>query len=446
MESMAGKRVTVFGLGRFGGGIGVARWLAGQGARVVVTDQQPAEKLADSVAALRDAPVGVQSIGFHPFEFHPFEFHLGQQRAEDFAKVDLVVASPAIPPTNPMLAIARDAGTPVTTEIRLFVERCPGTILGVTGTKGKSTTSAMLGRMLATRFTTHVGGNIGGSLLDKLPAIGASDLVVLELSSYMLHHLGQCRWSPHIAVVTMIGVDHVEWHGSAEAYVEAKKNILRFQRPDEYAVINDEDPGAAAFASLAPGKVIRYRVGRPFSLLTPGRHNQLNAHGAFAAASIMGITWDQAQAALRDFPGLPHRLQLVHEAGGVQYFDDSIATIPEAAIAALDSFPPKKVIQIVGGYDNHAPLTALITALVERAKAILCIGQRGPEISRLAEEGTSLHAAATYNCGDLPTAVKVAKSIAVPGDIVLLSTGCKSYDQFVNFEQRGDCFVIEVKK
>jgi UDP-N-acetylmuramoylalanine--D-glutamate ligase len=358
----------------------------------------------------------------------------------------MVVASPAIPPHSPMLAAARGAGVGVTTEIRLFVERCPGTIIGVTGTKGKSTTTAMLGRMLAKKFTTHVGGNIGGSLLEKLPTIGGSDLVVLELSSYMLDHLKESRWSPHIAVVTMIGVDHVEWHGSARAYVEAKKNILRFQRPDEFAVLNGEDAGAAALASEARGRAILYGMGKPFALLTPGRHNQLNAQGAFAAAGIMGITWEAAQEAVADFPGLPHRLELVHESGGVKYYDDSIATIPEAAIAALESFPAKKVIQIVGGYDNHAPLTAMCTALVERAKAILCIGQRGEDLARMAEEGTSLHAAATYRCGDMATAVRVAKSIATAGDIVLLSTGCKSYDQFVNFEQRGEVFARCVRE
>ncbi len=190
MEDPRGKRVTVAGLGRFGGGIEVSRWLAGQGARVLVTDRDPAEKLAESVKKLEGLPI---------------EFRLGEHRAEDFTSADLVVTSPAIPPMNPYLQAATEAGVPVTTEIRLFIERCPcRRILGVTGTKGKSTTTAMLGEVLRTRFTTWVGGNIGGSLLDRLPRMQPDDLVVLELSSYMLEHLRPMRWSPHVAVVTMI--------------------------------------------------------------------------------------------------------------------------------------------------------------------------------------------------------------------------------------------------
>ena len=233
MQQVRGKRVTVFGLGRFGGGIAVSRWLAGQGAHVLVTDKDPAEKLAGSVAQLSGADV---------------QFRLGEHREEDFTRADLVVASPAVPPHNPYLVAARDAGVPVTTEIRLFVERCPATVFGVTGTKGKSTTSAMLGEILRRRFKTFVGGNIGGSLLAQLDEIASTDFIVLELSSYMLEHLRAARWSPHVAVVTMIGTDHLEWHGSAEAYIDAKKNLLRFQRPDDYAVLNGDDPGALAFA------------------------------------------------------------------------------------------------------------------------------------------------------------------------------------------------------
>ena len=193
----------------------------------------------------------------------------------------------------------------------------------------------------------------------------------------------------------------------------------------------------------APGKVFLYgaRNRRRFDLLIPGEHNQLNAQGASTAASIFGVDFAQAQQALAEFPGLPHRLQLIHESAGVRYFNDSIATIPEAAVAAPMSFPSKKVIQIVGGYGKEIPIKALCAALIERAKAVLCVGATGPSIADLLEQSPSQHAAATYRCGDLPTAVSIAKNIAASGDIVLLSPGFKSYDQFVNFEQRGDEFV-----
>jgi UDP-N-acetylmuramoylalanine--D-glutamate ligase len=427
MIELRGKRVTVAGLGRFGGQIAAARWLCGQGATVCVNDREPPEKLADSVAQLKGLPI---------------EFRLGEQREADFSQADLVVASPAIAPHNPFLLAARRAGVPVVTEIRLFIERCPAKILGVTGTKGKSTTTAMLGRILSRRFKTWTGGNIGKSLLGDLAQIGATDLVVLELSSFMLEYLGEAHWSPHVAVVTIIGADHLDWHGSAQAYFQAKKNILRFQTSDDFAVLNQNDPRTAELAREAIGNVIPYGGGeaRKFALMLPGDHNQLNAQAASAAASILGVDWETAQQALADFSGLPHRLQLVHESAGVRYFNDSIATVPEAAIAALDSFPQKKVIQIVGGSDKGLSPTALCAALVERAKAVLCIGTTGPNLAELMERSDSPTAAAVYRCGDLSTAVAMARRIAVHGDVVLLSPGFASYDQFTNFEQRGEKF------
>lgn len=427
VQQVRSKRVTVAGLGRFGGQIAVARWLVEQGARVLVTDQSPAEKLKESVAQLDGLSI---------------EFRLGEHRESDFTSTDLIVASPAIPPTNKFLQAARAAGVPITTEIRLFVERCPVPIIGLTGTKGKSTTTAMLGDILKRKFTVHVGGNIGRSLLPELERIEKSDLVVLELSSFMLEHLGVMRWSPHVAVVTMVAADHLDWHGSRDAYVSAKSNIVRFQRPDDITVLNAEDPGSLAFAAETPGRVVRFGVTdrKPFELIVPGRHNQSNAQAAWAAASQLGISREDAEAALREFRGLPHRLQLVHESNGVRYFNDSIATIPEAAVAALESFPPHRVVQIVGGYDKGLPMNAMCATLIDRAKAVLCIGATGKKLVELMSPGAGQNAAAVYDCGDLPTAMKLARQVAAPGDVVLLSTGCASYDQFVNFEERGEVF------
>lgn len=427
MQEVSGKRVTVAGLGRFGGQIAAARWLVQNGASVVVTDQASADKLADSVQQLEGLPI---------------EFRLGEHREEDFTNSDLIVASPAIPPTNKYLQSARAAGVPITTEIRLFIERCPAAILGVTGTKGKSTTTAMLGEILRSRFTTWVGGNIGHPLLLELDKIIKTHLVVLELSSFMLEHLGAMQWSPHGAVVTMLACDHLDWHGSREAYVNAKTNIVRHQRPDDFAVLNEEDPGSIALAGATQARIVWFGLmgRRPLELILPGRHNQSNAQAAFAAAYQMGVGRDDAEEALRNFRGLPHRLQLVHEENGVRYFNDSIATVPEAATAALDSFPHKRVIQVVGGYDKGLPLVAMCNALVERAKAVLCIGATGKTIEQMMSDSPHQGAASVYYCGDLPTAMRVARQIVAPGDVVLLSPGCASYDQFVNFEKRGEMF------
>ncbi|MGA3067153.1 MAG: UDP-N-acetylmuramoyl-L-alanine--D-glutamate ligase [Tepidisphaeraceae bacterium] len=428
MESLSGKRVTVAGLGRFGGGIAAARWLCGQGAKVLVTDKESGEKLAESVKQLAGLPI---------------EFQLGGHREGDFSETDLVVASPALSPGNAYLQVARAAGIPITTEIRLFIERCRAKILGVTGTKGKSTAAAMLNKILSGHFKTWIGGNIGRSLLAELAQITASDLVILELSSFMLEHLREARWSPHVAVVTMISADHLEWHGSAEAYLDAKKNIFRFQGPRDYAVLNEEDMGSAGWAREAPGRILFYGLNnrKRFELHVPGAHNQLNAQAAFTAAGIFGVDFAQAQAALADFHGLPHRLQLVHESGGVRWFNDSIATIPEAAIAALESFPRRKAVQIVGGYDKGLAVTALCAQLIDRAKAVLCIGATGDKIAGLLEQSPRENTVPSYRCGDLATAVTMARKVAAAGDVILLSPGFASYDQYVNFEQRGEEFV-----
>ena len=419
------QRVTVLGLGHFGGGLAVSRWLVGQGARVTIVDDAPAERLADSVAQLDGLSV---------------EFRLGGEPRETGATpaADLIVASPAVPPNHPSLSAARAAGVPVTTEIVLFTERCPAPVFGVTGTKGKSTTSTLLGRMLSPRFTTWVGGNIGRSLLADLPNIRPDHRVVLELSSFMLHYLGERAWSPHVAVVTMVTRDHLDWHGSADAYVGAKRHIVAHQTAADTAVLNRRDP--ADWSAATPAKIVHFNTGteRPFALRLAGDHNQLNAQAAFAAAAAAGVTWDDAQAAVADFAGLPHRLEVVADVGGVRWVNDSIATIPEAAVAALRSFPAGRVIQIVGGSGKKAlDVGPLCDALAAEAKAVLCVGETG---DALAAEVDRRAPGRARPCGDLATAASAARCMATAGDVVLLSPGHPSYDQFVNFQQRGELF------
>lgn len=455
-SAVAGKRVTVMGLGRFGGGTSVARWLARQGAKVTATDLQSAEELAGSLREL---------------EGHDIAYKLGGHDEADFTGADMVVANPAVAPTNPFLQAAERAGVPITTEIILLIERLPTPLVfGVTGTKGKSTTAALLAKMLeAWRPLTPeraqrvrglrsrlldltwqgrvgntvgrkvwLGGNIGGSLLECLPEMSEHDFVVLELSSYMLHYLGERAWSPHIAVVTMVGADHLAWHGSAQAYLEAKQNIVRFQRQDDFAVVPSFSKPGREFGELTAGTVVEYgkRANLPevFAPRLPGKHNRLNERAAFAAAQLVGVYPDHAATAVADFSGLPHRLQLVHEdARGVKWVNDSIATIPEAAAAACEAFATGRVIQIAGGSDKGLPLEAMAGTLAARCKAVLCIGAMGPAVAQLVGEKA-------INCGDLATAVAKARELAAEGDIVLLSPGFASYDQFKNFEERGEAF------
>jgi UDP-N-acetylmuramoylalanine--D-glutamate ligase len=427
MNGLTGKRVTVVGLGRFGGGIAVSKWLVEQGAKVLVTDQAKPEALEDSRRQLAGLNI---------------EYRLGEHRAEDFTSADLIVASPAVPPRSEYLQLARDRGIPITTEIRLFIERCPARMIGVTGTKGKSTTTTLLGEMLKRQFVTWVGGNMGRSLLFDLPQIWLDQLVVLELSSFMLEYLAETQWSPHVAVITMIANDHIDRHGSFEQYLDAKKNLVRHQTGNDFLVVGEDSPQRKEFTDASRGRAVLYGLQdrKPFQLVLPGQHNQLNAQAAFAAAAILGVNWDDAQEAIGNFAGLPHRLQLVHEHMGVRYFDDSIATIPEAAVAALDAFPPRSVIQIVGGFDKALDMTAMVSALVERAKAVLCIGATGDKIAAAMEQASQIGPAEVYRCGDLPTAMRMARGLARGGDVVLLSPGCASYGQFRNFEERGEIF------
>jgi UDP-N-acetylmuramoylalanine--D-glutamate ligase len=442
VNDFADRKVTVLGLGRFGGGAGVARWLARQGARVTVTDAQTADRLTGPVDDL--AGLGIT-------------FKLGGHDPTDFREADLVVANPAVPPTSDMLDVAHKSGVPVTTEMRLLIERLPTPLVfGVTGTKGKSTTAALLARMLtawqplpkdkakrlravrsskinladAGRRKVWVGGNLGGSLLNDLEHISDRDFVVLELSSYMLARLD--GWSPHIAVVTMIGSDHLAWHGSQQAYVEAKRTLVKHQGEDDFAVLPSPFRKAREFADHTSARVIEYgkRAHLPEAIapMLLGKHNRINERGAFAAANLVGIYPEQAADACADFVGLPHRLELVHTDGrGVRWVNDSIATIPEAAVAACEAFPADTVIQIVGGSDKGNDLTPLRDVLPKRCKHVLTIGATGRSV-----EGEYI--------GDLTTAVARARDLAEPGDVVLLSPGFASYDQFANFEERGEAF------
>jgi UDP-N-acetylmuramoylalanine--D-glutamate ligase len=421
---VAGRRVTVIGLGRFGGGVGVTRWLAGQGAIVTVTDQADADSLAGSVEQLAGLDVTL---------------HLGGHEEADFLDADLLIVNPAVPKTMDLLARAIAAGVPYTTEINLFLERCDARIIGVTGSVGKSTTTAMIGAICRERFTTHVGGNIGVSLLDRLDSIGPDDIVVLELSSFQLEDLPLVGVSPRVAVVTNLQPNHLDRHGTTRAYEEAKKNIIRYQGPDDVLVINGEDADLAPWADEAPGKVVRY-TGRdePFGLVIPGEHNQINAQAAFAAASQIGIDRVTAAQALAEFCGLPHRLQLVATVDQVSYFNDSKCTTPAGAMMALKSFDPGTVIAIVGGYDKGHDFTDLAAVLAARAKAIITLGATAQLIAAcLAARPTSPE---VISATDLAQAVSVAHDRAEPGDTVLLSPACASWDMFTNYEQRGEQF------
>jgi UDP-N-acetylmuramoylalanine--D-glutamate ligase len=412
-EDYQGKRITVMGLGRFGGGAGVTRWLVERGAQVLVTDLQSAERLGPQLPEL----LALGNI----------RLRLGEHRLEDFQDRDLIVVNPAVsqPWANPYLARARECDIPITSEITLLLEQIdPARVIGVTGTAGKSTTASMIAHILQrSGRQVSLGGNIGGSLLPLLHEIPADTTVVVELSSAMLYWLGLAQWSPGIAVMTNLHPNHIDWHGSLDHYRQCKNQIFQHQGPDDHRFDEQDLPDAP----------------EPTILRLPGSHNQRNAQlAALAAARAAAIEPADAIALLEDFGGLPHRLELVADIDGKRCYNDSKSTTPESTVLAVDAFDdPGKIHLIAGGYDKKVDLSA-IANLAAGLGGLYVIGDTGPKLAEMA-------GGETYRAGTLQRAVETALLRMGPTDVLLLSPGCASWDQFESFEQRGEMFSSLVK-
>jgi UDP-N-acetylmuramoylalanine--D-glutamate ligase len=446
-----GKRVVVMGLGSFSGGVSAARFMANRGARVVVTDLAGPDKLAESIGALADTPVEAM--------------HLGGHREEDFRQADVVVASPAVREDNQLLQIARAHGAWVTTEMNLFFQLCPAPIVGVTGSNGKSTTTALIYSMLqASGRPCWLGGNIGQSLLDRVDDIRISDFVILELSSFQLEDLDELRQSPHAAVVTTFTPNHLDRHPSLESYRLAKQTILRHQSRDDLAILNADDidvrgwptRGLTLFYGLDDhgrdgtffdrDRIVLRRDGHEseFMLLNvlglPGVHNQSNVAGAVCCAAALGADPVSIRRAVGSFRTLPHRLQLVAEIDGRRFYDDSIATTPESTLAALESLS-EPIWLIAGGYDKGMDLTAVARRISERAQGVALIGQTAGTLRRLMSSATqTVCSIRVQECTCMDEAVAWCFSESRRGDVVLLSPACASFGMFLNFVDRANAF------
>jgi len=455
-RSPAGLRVLVVGLGRFGGGVGVTRWLASEGAMVTVTDQAPREGLAESVAAIDDLPVVL---------------HLGGHDESDLDTADLVIINPAVnKSTSAFFQAVVRRRIPWTTEMNLFCERCPVKVLGVTGSYGKSTTCAMLAEALEacrqagpTSYTgVHLGGNIGRSLLNELPNICETDWVVLEMSNAQLEDLPRIHWAPDLAVITNLFPHHLDRYSSFADYACAKLNIVRHPKGTSAVVVGELHPEADGLLGevIADRRDRVIRVPSPdpaIELKVPGEHNQRNAACVLTVCHLLGLNQAVVRDALRDFRGLPHRLEFVRTLDGVDYYNDSKSTAPAATVIALEALRRPAVV-IVGGQRKDVSLAECANALARHCRVVIGMGESGPDFAGAVR--TVARASSSkppHSCGGffddmtvhiveaLPDAVRLARTEVKPGEVILFSPAAPSFDQYTNFTERGRHFTELVR-
>jgi UDP-N-acetylmuramoylalanine--D-glutamate ligase len=466
---MKGTRVLVMGLGVHGGGLGVVRWLLRQGACVTVTDMASAERLSVPLAALE------QTMREEAVAADRVQYVLGAHRADDFVSHDMLVVNPAVRPDSPWVAMAQRAGVPIETQMTLFFRACRGRILGVTGTKGKTTTALLAAAMLRQHYPdTVVAGNMRVSALDMLDQLQPETPVVLELSSFQLVGLGQAGLSPRYACITNFSPDHLNYHDTMEEYARAKRQIFWHQESPSVVVLNHAEvdfwlagrgyggsegahsavvtfstagDSGADCVPTRDGGVVCYgeRLFDIADIRLPGEHNLANVLAATALVHSFGLERSALVAGVRGFGGVEHRLEVVRELDGVRYVNDTTATNPAAALAALSSFDAPLVF-IAGGADKGLEFGALPRRIVERVRVLVLLdGSATPRLERevrevLAQGGGGCLQAIVGPFDDFGAAIAAAREEAAAGDVVLLSPGCASFGMFRNEFHRGDEF------
>ena len=438
------KDIVVLGLGVSNRPL--VRLLLQYGCKVTGCDKTPYEKLDADVLELERQGCRLQT-------------------GEDYLanlSADLVFRTPGMHPGNPALEGLRQSGAEVTSEMEIFFELCPCTILAVTGSDGKTTTTTLISEMLkAAGKTVWLGGNIGTPLLPLLDQMQPADYAVVELSSFQLMDMQR---SPHIAVVTNLAPNHLDVHKDMDEYVEAKKNIFRFQKESDRLVLNADNAITAQFTgngatryfarqqkanACLDGTAI-LRDGNPVldtkEIVIPGVHNIENYMAAILA--VEGLVDDETvRKVAREFGGVEHRIELVRVKDGVKFYNDSIASSPSRTIAGLNSFE-QKVLLIAGGYDKHIPYDVLGPVICQKVKRLYVNGAKAQQI-RAAVENAPQYTPGNpeiVDCSDFTDAVGKSAADAKPGDIVLMSPASAAFDQFKNFMVRGDYFKKLIKE
>ena len=397
-------------------GVALARYLTSHGEDVLVVDRKTAADLSETLSQM---PPGI-------------ELHTGGYDASALQGVDVVYASPGVPWDSKLLNDARARGIAVSSEIDLFLKLCRGTVVGVTGTNGKTTTTALTGDVLAAgKRPVIVGGNIGDTVLDRVDDITPEHWVVLELSSFQLESVERPRL--HVGAILNITPDHLDRHGNLERYVDLKARAIEHA---DYAVLNGGDPLVKQLASRASGDVVWFEEHQPLPPMPlPGRHNMENALAAAAIGRIAGLSDDAINHAIRSFKGVEHRLELVGEWGGVRWYNDSKATNPDAGRVALTAFHGSPLILIAGGYGGGFDLRDWVADALANTEAVILMGASAGDLA----EALNAHPH-VFRAGSLEEAVSIAADRARPGGVVLLSPAYKSFDMFKDFEDRGNQF------
>ncbi len=451
---LRGKKVVVMGLGVHGGGLGVARYCAEHGADVVVTDLRTADVLGDSLAALADLPI---------------TFVLGEHREQDFATCDIVVQNPAVPASSPFVQIARAAGAAIEMEMTLFFRAGPAPIIGVTGSKGKTTTATLTAHLLKSwRADTILAGNMRISALAQLPLIGPDTPVILELSSFVLEGLGAAGLSPAIAAITNIYPDHLDRYGTMDAYTSAKAEIGRHQKTHDSIVLTATDEALTRLAPTMPGQLVWTGVGAPRTptqgsvwwqsdvlsaalhggivaiahrtdVLLAGTHNLANIATAVALALRAGMPHTAIAPALRAFTGVEHRQEVVATCNGHTFVNDTAATMPDAAVAALTSLP-QPIIWIAGGADKKLSFESLAATAATHAQHIVLLQGTATTLlhDALVRHGAGDRIIGTFD--SFEAGIRAAHALPLRPATIALSPGCASFGMFRNEFHRGEEF------
>ena len=444
------------GLGLHGGGIGVIRFLVSAGAKVTVTDLKSKKELEASLNKLKDL-VGI-------------EYVLGEHRKADFLNAEMVVKNPAVPWTNEFIQLALGKNIPVEMDSGLFFKLCKNKIIGVTGTRGKTTTASLICEILRAAQRNPVKVGIAQvSVLDKLHELKNDSIVVFELSSWRLSALGRAGRSPEIAVFTNIFQDHLNYYAGVEEYLQDKKYIFSHQKKADVCVVNWDDEKLRNLEQEIPSRLVRFsksklegeqvvylaqdslwanwdgqaeKIMDTAEIKIKGAHNVSNILASIGVAKVLGIEREAIKKGVRAFSGLPHRLEFVRELGRVKYYNDTAATSPDGAISSLNSFTENLVL-IAGGSDKNLDMRELAKAIKQKTDRVIFLKGEGTEkiIAELRKLGEDKNFAVVDS---MEKAVALARDLAKSGDVVLLSPGTASFGLFVNEFDRGDKFKLAV--